>query len=96
MNTTVIVQRLFEYTLEFPKYERFLRGAEGPILILQWCKQPLLYPPEQTSNNIVGSIGCHRVQTFCEYTLEFPKCERLDKSIAKKATSLVSPRTNLE
>ena len=37
--------------------------------------KPLLYPPEQTSNNFVVSIGCHRVQTFCE-GLGFPKCER--------------------
>jgi hypothetical protein len=42
------------------------KGAEDPILIFQWCKQPLLYPSEQTSNNVVGTIGCHRVQTFCE------------------------------
>ena len=36
-------------------------GAEGP-----GKDKPLLYPPEQTSNNVVGTIGCHRVQTCCK------------------------------
>jgi hypothetical protein len=127
MNTTVIVQRFCEYTLEFPKYERLDKGgrrpptrAEGPrqgpkapdksllyhrgrpriMLLVQmvvivfkhslnillvflnmrgWTKgaegprqgpkapdKPLLYPPEQTTNNFVGTIGCHRVQICCK------------------------------
>ncbi len=43
--------------LEFSKYERL--GAEGP-------RQASLVSSWQTSNNFVGLIGCHRVQTFCE------------------------------
>ena len=47
-------------SLGFPKYERLDKG--GP----KAPDKPLLYPPEQTSNNVVDSIGCHRVQTFCK------------------------------
>jgi len=46
----VIVFKYVVKGLGFPKCER----------------QPLLYPPEQTSNNVVGSNSCHRVQTCCE------------------------------
>ena len=45
--------------LGFPKCERLDEKAVPK-------RQPLLYPPEQTSNNFVGTIDCHRVQTFCE------------------------------
>jgi len=70
MNTTVIVQRFLNILLVFLNVRGWTKGGQRPP------GKPLLYPPEQTSNNFVG---CHRVQRFFEYTLEFSKYERLDK-----------------
>ena len=42
----VIVFKYVVKGLGFPKYERLDKGDEDPILIFQWCKQPLLYPLE--------------------------------------------------
>jgi len=56
----VIVFKHVVKSHEFPKYERLDKGGRRPP------DKPLLYPPEQTSNNVVGSIGCHRVQTCCK------------------------------
>ena len=77
MNTTVIVQRFFEYTLEFSKYERLDKGGRRPPTSLSCI---LLKTP---SNNLLIQLV---VTVFKHYAkgLGFPKYERLKKSIAEK------------
>ena len=82
MNTTIIVQRFFEYTLEFPKYERFLRwflrGAEGLILNILSCI-PQNKPRIMLLIQLVVIVFKHSVKG-----LDFPKCERLKEKHLEK------------
>ena len=76
----VIVFKYVVKGLGFPKYERLDKGGRRPPTRTEGPRQgpkapdkdrrppdkPLLYPPEQTSNNVVGSNGRHRVQICCK------------------------------